>query len=84
MPDYELKLWDTHNFDIENSTPYVKEAFANRKWAFVADYIRLYALYTEGGIYLDSDVKVLKSFDGFLHHKFFTSMEYHPFIGHRR
>ena len=53
MPDYELKLWDTHNFDIENSTPYVKEAFANRKWAFVADYIRLYALYTEGGIYLD-------------------------------
>lgn len=80
MPDYELKLWNTQNFDVENSIPYVKEAFANRKWAFVADYIRLYALYTEGGIYLDSDVKVLKRFDDFLHHSFFTSMEYHPFM----
>lgn len=80
MPDYELKLWNTENFDIENSIPYVKEAFAHRKWAFVADYIRMYALYTEGGIYLDSDVKVLKRFDGFLTHSFFSSMEYHPFV----
>lgn len=79
MPDYEWKLWSTKNFDIEHSVPYVKEAFANRKWAFVADYIRLYALYTEGGIYLDSDVKILKRFDEFLHHSFFSSMEYHAF-----
>lgn len=83
MPDYELKLWNTTNFDIENSIPYVKEAFANRKWAFVADYIRLYALYMEGGIYLDSDVKVLKRFDDFLHHSFFTGMEYHHFMVER-
>lgn len=83
MPDYELKLWNTENFDIDNSIPYVKEAFANRKWAFVTDYIRMYALYTEGGIYLDSDVKVLKRFDGFLNNKFFTSMEYHPFMVER-
>lgn len=83
MPDYELKLWNTQNFDIENSVPYVKEAFANRRWAFVADYVRMYALYTDGGIYLDSDVKVLKRFDDFLHHSFFSSMEYHPFIVER-
>lgn len=83
MPDYELKLWNTHNFDIKNSISYVKEAFANRKWAFVADYIRMYALYTEGGIYLDSDVKVLKRFDEFLNHSFFSSMEYHPFMVER-
>lgn len=83
MPDYEWKLWNTENFDIENSIPYVKEAFANRKWAFVADYIRLYALYTEGGIYLDSDVKVLKRFDEFLYHSFFSSVEYHPFMVER-
>ena len=83
MPDYELKLWSTKNFDINNSIPYVKEAFANRKWAFVTDYIRMYALYTEGGIYLDSDVKVLKRFDTFLDNKFFTSMEYHPFMVER-
>lgn len=80
MPDYEWKLWNTESFDIENSIPYVKDAFACKKWAFVADYIRLYALYTEGGIYLDSDVKVLKRFDDFLHHGFFSSLEYHPFM----
>lgn len=83
MPDYEWKLWNTETFDVEHSVPYVKEAFANRKWAFVADYIRMYALYTEGGIYLDSDVKVLKRFDEFLCHSFFTSMEYHPFVVER-
>lgn len=79
MPDYEIKLWSTANFDIENSIPYVKEAFAARKWAFVADYIRLYALYTDGGIYLDSDVKVMKPFDDFLDVSFFTSIECHQF-----
>ena len=83
MPDYELKLWSTQNFNVDESIPYVREAFAHRKWAFVADYIRLYALYTEGGIYLDSDVKVLKRFDTFLRHPFFTSMEYHPFMVER-
>lgn len=78
MPDYEIKLWNTKNFDV-NSVPYVKEAFENRKWAFAADYIRMYALYTEGGIYLDSDVLVLKPFDDLLNHSFVSSMEYHPF-----
>lgn len=78
LPDYEIKLWNTHNFDIESSVPYVKEAFEARKWAFAADYIRMYALYTEGGIYFDSDVKVLKPFDEFLGYSFFSSLEYHP------
>ena len=83
MPDYEWKLWDKHTFDVDHSVPYVREAVAHRKWAFAADYIRLYALYTEGGIYLDTDVCVLKPFDDFLHHSFFTSMEYHPFMVER-
>lgn len=77
MPDYEIKRWSTENFDV-NAIPYVKEAFEARKWAFAADYIRMYALYTEGGIYLDSDVKILKPFDDFLDNSFFSSMEYHP------
>lgn len=64
LPDYKIKCWTTKNFDI-NSVQYVKEAFDQRKWAFCADYIRAYALYTEGGIYLDSDVEVLKSFNDF-------------------
>ena len=77
LPDYEVKHWNTHNFDI-GSVPYVKEAYDARKWAFAADYIRMYALYHEGGIYLDTDVMVLKSFDSFLDDSFFSAMEYHP------
>ena len=76
-PEYEIKRWSTKNFDV-NSVPYVKEAYEARKWAFAADYIRMYALYTEGGIYLDSDVILLKKFDEFLDNSFFSSMEYHP------
>ena len=76
-PDYEIVRWSTKNFDI-NSIPYVKEAFEAQKWAFAADYIRMYALYTQGGIYLDSDVILLKRFDDFLGNSFFSSMEYHP------
>lgn len=76
-PGYTLKRWNTKNFDI-NSVTYVKEAYEARKWAFAADYIRMYALYTEGGIYLDADVKILKSFDDFLDNSFFSSLEYHP------
>ncbi len=77
LPDYEFKLWNTHNFDIDR-VPFVKQAYEQRKWAFAADYIRMYALYHEGGIYLDSDVKVLKSFDSLLNHGFMSSLEYHP------
>ena len=76
-PDYEIKHWSTRNFDV-NSVPYVKEAYEARKWAFAADYIRMYALYTEGGIYLDTDVLLKKRLDDFLHDGFFSSMEYHP------
>lgn len=62
LPDYKIKKWDTHNFDIY-SIPFVAEACKMRKWAFACDYIRVYALYTEGGIYLDSDVFVRNSLD---------------------
>lgn len=65
LPDYEIWLWDTQRFDI-NSTIWTKQAFETRKYAFAADYIRLYALYNHGGIYLDSDVVVYKSFDDLL------------------
>ena len=74
MPDYEIKCWDANSFDF-NSVPFVKEAFEAKKWAFVADYIRIYALYTEGGIYLDSDVKTFKPFDVFLTNQFFIGTE---------
>lgn len=65
LPDYTLKLWDESMFDFQ-SIPYMKKCYEMRKWAYVADYVRLYALYTEGGIYLDTDVQVLKSFNSLL------------------
>ena len=65
LPDYEIYLWDTNRFDI-NSLRWTKEAFEAKKYAFAADYIRLYALYHYGGIYLDSDVLVYKSFNDLL------------------
>lgn len=78
MPDYTIKHWSLKNFDLSTAPLYVQEAVKVKKWAFAADYIRMYALYNEGGIYLDSDVKVVKRFDPFLCHNFFSSMEYHP------
>ena len=79
MPDYTIKCWTEDNFDV-NSVPWVKEAIEKHKWALAADYIRLYALYVEGGIYMDTDVKVFKPFDEFLRYDFFSSVEYHPDI----
>lgn len=78
LPDYNFKLWTLDSFDLNATPRYVQEAIKHRKWAFAADYVRMYALYTEGGIYLDSDVMVLNSFDDFLDHKFFSSLEFHP------
>ena len=74
LPNYEIILWDLNKFDI-NSCLWTKECFETKKYAFAADYIRLYALYTEGGIYLDSDVEVIRSFDPFLNYKSFIGFE---------
>lgn len=74
LPDYEIKEWNEKNFDIENH-PFVKAAYQAKKWAFVSDYIRAYALYTEGGIYLDTDNLVLTNLDSLLNHKAFVGYE---------
>lgn len=74
LPDYEVVIWDKDKIDI-NKHPWPKQAFEKGKYAFAADFIRLYSIYTEGGIYLDSDVEVVKSFDEFLELKSFIGME---------
>lgn len=74
LPDYEFKLWDKNQFDI-NTVEWVREAFDNKKYAFAADYIRLYALYTEGGIYLDMDVEIVKSFNNLLNREYILGYE---------
>lgn len=74
LPEYEIKEWNEDNFDI-NSNKYVMQAYENKKWAFVSDYVRLYALYKEGGIYLDTDVEIRRNIDAFLNHSAFTGFE---------
>ena len=74
LPDHEFRLWNFDRFP-EDKSPWVSQAFDAGKYAFAADYIRNYALYTEGGIYLDTDVEVLKSFDPLLHLPYFFGAE---------
>lgn len=64
-PDYQIVEWNEDNFDID-AYRYTREAYDAKKYAFVSDVARVYALYNYGGIYLDTDVEVLKSFDEIL------------------
>lgn len=73
-PDYQLKEWNETNFDIHINR-YCEEAYARRKWAFVSDVARLWALYHEGGIYMDTDVEVLRPLDELLKYKAFLGFE---------
>ncbi len=74
LEGYEIIEWNESNFDI-NSHPFVKAAYKAKKWAYVSDYIRMWAIYKYGGIYLDTDVLVLDSFDRFLKDKAFVGYE---------
>ncbi|EJT6142693.1 glycosyl transferase [Clostridium perfringens] len=73
-PDYEIIEWNEDNFDV-NSNQYVKEAYNSKKYAFVTDYVRLYAMYNYGGIYMDTDVEVVRPLDEFLVHDAFSGFE---------
>jgi mannosyltransferase OCH1-like enzyme len=76
-PDYEIVHWDMAKCQkIIDTVPFVREAVSLSKWAFASDYIRLYAVYSEGGIYLDSDVYMYQSFDPFLDNRYFTNVEF--------
>lgn len=74
MPDYEYKLWNEDGFDV-NTAPYTKEAYEAKKYAFVSDYVRLVALFSEGGVYMDTDVEVFKPFDDLLSYDAFAGFE---------
>jgi mannosyltransferase OCH1-like enzyme len=76
LPDWEFMLWDTKRFDI-NSVLWVKQAFEAELYAVAADYIRLYAIYNNGGIYLDMDMEVVKPFDSLLQADLLLAYENH-------
>ncbi|PEJ58457.1 glycosyl transferase [Bacillus sp. AFS002410] len=79
LPEYEIIEWNEMNFNT-NCNKYVNEAYESKKFAFVSDYVRLHALYEIGGIYLDTDVEVFKSFNDLLHHDAFWGFEQENFI----
>ncbi len=66
LPDYQFVEWNEDNFVISQSPKYVREAYEVKKFAFVSDYVRIYALYNYGGVYLDTDVEIVKPFDEYL------------------
>lgn len=74
LVDYEFIEWNENNFNI-NSNQYIKEAYENKKYAFVSDYVRLYALLNYGGIYLDTDVELIGDFSKFLELNAFAGFE---------
>lgn len=69
-PDYQIKRWDENNFNIHECV-YTEEAYNEKKWAFVVDYVRFYALYYEGGVYLETDTELIKPIDILLNQKSF-------------
>ena len=84
LPDYEFILWDAKKL-AECNNVFANEAVSVRKWAFAADFVRLYAVYHYGGIWLDTDIEMFKSFDSFLSDGMFIGREYyvhhHPKTG---
>lgn len=77
MPDFEFKCWTEKEIDV-NAIPFAREAYEAGKFAYVADYVRIHALYHEGGIYMDTDVMLRASLDPFRKYGVFTSYEYTP------
>ena len=69
-PDYEIIRWDETNYDVSKH-PYMYSAYKEKKWAFVSDYARLDIVYQYGGVYLDTDVEILRSFDDLLYDEAF-------------
>lgn len=80
LPDFEIKEWNEDNFDV-NMMPYTKEAYFAKKYAFVSDVARLYALLHEGGIYFDTDIRVIKRFsDELINSHGFLGFEHDEFV----
>ena len=75
MPEWEIHEWNEKNFSIEDAPIYVREAYEHGKWAFVSDYVRLWALERYGGVYFDTDVQVLRSFEPLLVDTAFIGLE---------
>ena len=74
LPDFQIIEWNETNFDV-NICQFSREAYEMKKYAFVSDFARIYILYHYGGLYLDTDVEILKPFDEFMQNDFFMGYE---------
>ena len=74
-PDYQIIEWNEENFDVSAAPEYVCQAYAAKRWAFVTDYVRLKAMTEMGGIYMDTDVELVKPLTPFLAHDAFAGFE---------
>ena len=74
-PDYEIREWNESNFDVNTAPLYVRQAYSKKKWAFVTDYVRLWAMTKYGGIYMDTDVEVTRPLDSILEHEAVSGYE---------
>ncbi|WP_314345408.1 glycosyltransferase [Haemophilus parahaemolyticus] len=73
-PDYEIIEWNEGNYNV-NKIPFIDKAYKEKKYAFVSDYARLDIIYNEGGIYLDTDVELIRNIDYLLGHNCFLGLE---------
>lgn len=78
-PDYEIVEWNEDNFNI-SEYPYAQFCFQNKKWAFLSDFVRLAVVYEQGGIYLDTDVELVKSLDELLIYEAFYGFENEEYV----
>lgn len=74
-PDYEIIEWNEDNYDLSSAPLYVRQAYEAKKWAFVTDYVRLHVVYEHGGIYLDTDVELVKRLEPLLCHQAYFGFE---------
>lgn len=84
LHDYQIEIWNENRLDIDslmNENRFLKECHKRKLWAFMSDYLRLYILYNYGGIYMDTDVEVLRSMDDLLINDFFIGYEADDYIG---
>ena len=84
LPEYEIKLWNEDNLNLgqlmrENN--FLKKCIECGLWAFASDYLRLYILYKEGGVYMDTDVEVIRSFGNLMREHFFIGLEKDDYVG---
>ena len=74
-PDFEIKLWNEDNYDFSKNK-YMYQAYQTKKWGFVPDYARLDILYQYGGIYLDTDVEIIRPLTPLLNNHFYAGLRY--------